>query len=87
MSGVQLLVLLAVAGLVAGAVVAVAVAVFLQRITMTDLNVLDLVAQVCLRCRSEEAAAEDGGGPARNADGEAAGPRRGDWHPLHCRAC
>ena len=40
--------LLAVAGLVAGAVVAVAVAVFLQRITMTDLNVLDLVAQVCL---------------------------------------
>ena len=76
MSGVQLLVLLA-----------VSVAVFLQRITITDLNVLDLVAQVCLRCRSEEAAAEDGGGPARNADGEAAGPRRGDWHPLHFRAC
>ena len=60
-----------------------AVAVVLQRITVTDVNVLDLVAQVCLRCRSEEAAAEDGGGPARYADSEAEGPRQ----PLHCRAC
>ena len=50
-----------------------AVAVILQRITVTDVNVLDLVAQVCLRCHSEEATAEDGGEPARHADGEAAG--------------
>ena len=48
-----------------------------------DVDILDLVVQVCLRCRSEEAAAEDGGRSARHADGEAAGPRQ----PLHCRAC
>ena len=60
-----------------------AVAGILPRITVTDVNVLYLVAQVCLRCRSEKAAAEDGGGSARHADGEAAGPQR----PLHCRAC
>ena len=48
-----------------------------------DVDVLDLIVQVCLGCRSEEAATEDGGGSARHADGEAAGPRQ----PLHCRAC
>ena len=48
-----------------------------------DVDVLDLIVQVCLRCGSEEAATEDGGGSARHADGEAAGPRQ----PLHCRAC
>ena len=50
---------------------------------VTDVDILDLIAQVCLRCRSEEAATEDGGGSARHADSEAAGPRQ----PLHCRAC
>ena len=44
-----------------------------KRVTVTDLNVLDLVAQVCLRRQSEEATAEDGSGPARYADHEAAG--------------
>ena len=44
---------------------------------------LDLIVQVCLRCRSEEAPAEDGGRSARHADGEAPGPRQ----PLHCCAC
>ena len=48
-----------------------------------DVDILDLIVQVCLRCGSEEAATEDGGGSARHADGEAAGPRQ----PLHCRAC
>ena len=48
-----------------------------------DVDILDLIVQVCLRCGSEEAAAEDGGRSARHADGEAAGPRQ----PLHCRAC
>ena len=50
---------------------------------VTDVDILDLIAQVCLRCRSEEAATEDGGGSASHADGEAAGPQQ----PLHCCAC
>ena len=56
-------------------------------VTVTDLNVLHLVAQVCLRRRSEEAAAEDAGGPAHDADRGAAGPPWGSWHPLHPRTC
>ena len=48
-----------------------------------DVDLLDLIVQVCLRCGSEEAPAEDGGRSARHADGEAPGPRQ----PLHCRAC
>ena len=50
---------------------------------VADVDILDLIAQVCLQCQSEEAAAEDGGGSARHADGEAAGPQE----PLHCRTC
>ena len=57
-----------------------------KRVTVTDVDVLYLVAQVCLRRRSEEATAEDGSRPARHSDGEAAGPRR-DWQSLHCCAC
>ena len=62
------------------------VVAFNKRVTVTDVDVLYLVAQVCLRRRSEEATAEDGSRPARHSDGEAAGPRR-DWQSLHCCAC
>ena len=48
-----------------------------------DVDILDLIVQVCLQCGSEEAATEDGGGSACHSDGEATGPRQ----PLHCRAC
>ena len=58
-----------------------------KRVTVTDVDVLYLVAQVCLRRHSEEATTENGSQPARHADGEAAGPRLGDWQSLHCRAC
>ena len=58
-----------------------------KRVTVTDVDVLYLVAQVCLRRHSEEATAENGSRPARHADGEAAGPRLGDWQFLYCCAC
>ena len=58
-----------------------------KRVTVTDVDVLYLVAQVCLRRRSEEATAEDGARPSRHVDDEAAGPRREYWQSLQCRAC
>ena len=63
------------------------VVAFIKLVTVTDDDVLYLVAQVCLRRRSEEATAEDGARPSRHVDDEAAGPRREYWQSLQCRAC